>query len=537
MLPLTAAHPEHRIVGRYVLHGVIASGGMATVHYGRLQGEGGFSRTVAVKCLHPQFASDPDFRAMFLDEARVCARIRHPNVVPILDVVGLEGELFMVMDYVAGESLSRLVRSARRSNERPPPQIVASIMIGVLEGLHAAHEAVSERGEPLGIVHRDVSPQNVMVGTDGVARVVDFGVAKAAGRLQTTRDGQLKGKLSYMAPEQLRSQAVDRRTDVYAASVVMWEALTGRRLFEAEHEFGIFGQVLEGQVDPPSRHVPEVGAALDAIVMRGLARDPADRCPSALEMALAIESAMTPAPARQVGRWVEQMARGALELRAQKVAEIESVSSVSISDLRDQAPSHPSWPAPPDRAPWPSSPSAAPPPGLPDGSGPHNALSSGPHAVDPRFASQATALAMSEMGTGAGSGARPASHGALVAAVAVASTLAVALVVATFALLSKPGPRAGDDAAPPAPAGEQPAAGPVELAPDMPVPLAAEDAAPAVPDPVELEAPPTEPPRRASPAAKRPAAAQSPRPAPRGDCNPAYTLDAKGTRIPKLHCL
>src|SRR5271154_2384991 len=207
-----------RSIGRYLLFGEIASGGMATVHFGRLSGPAGFSRTVAIKRLHPNLAKDPEFVAMFLDEARLAARIRHPNVIPTLDVVATEGEIFLVMDYVQGESLSRLIRAAVARGERIPPDMVAALMVGVLHGLHAAHEAKSDHGEPLGIVHRDVSPHNILVGTDGAARVLDFGVAKAIGRSQNTREGQIKGKLAYMAPEQVRG-SVSRRTDVYAASV------------------------------------------------------------------------------------------------------------------------------------------------------------------------------------------------------------------------------------------------------------------------------------------------------------------------------
>src|ERR1035437_3672665 len=152
-----------RVVGRYALYGEIASGGMATVHFGRLLGPVGFSRTVAIKRLHPQFAKDPEFVTMFLDEARLASRIRHPNVARTLDVVALEGELFLVMDYVEGEALSRLLRTCRARGTPVPPKVAAAIVCGVLHGLHAAHEAKSERGEPLGIVHRDVSPQNVLV--------------------------------------------------------------------------------------------------------------------------------------------------------------------------------------------------------------------------------------------------------------------------------------------------------------------------------------------------------------------------------------
>jgi serine/threonine-protein kinase len=198
-----AAAPSPTIIGRYALFDRIAAGGMASVHLGRLFGEGGFTRTVAIKRLHAQLALDPDFASMLLDEARLCARIHHPNVVATLDVVSAEAELFLVMEYVVGESLVHLLRASEASPDRASPALVASVMSGVLHGLHAAHEATSDRGELLGIVHRDVSPHNVLVGVDGVARVLDFGVAKALGRVHTTEEGTLKGKVSYMAPEQI----------------------------------------------------------------------------------------------------------------------------------------------------------------------------------------------------------------------------------------------------------------------------------------------------------------------------------------------
>jgi serine/threonine-protein kinase len=205
---MSAANFSPRIVGRYALYGEIASGGMATVYLGRLLGQVGFSRTVAIKCLHPQFAKDPDFMSMFLDEARLAARIQHPNAVQTLDVVATEADLFLVMEYLQGESLSRLIKASTAKGQAIPLEIVTSIICGMLHGLHAVHEARDEHGAPLGIVHRDVSPQNVLVGVDGVARVLDFGVAKAAGRIQTTREGQLKGKLSYMAPEPSRAKPI-----------------------------------------------------------------------------------------------------------------------------------------------------------------------------------------------------------------------------------------------------------------------------------------------------------------------------------------
>jgi serine/threonine-protein kinase len=330
--------PSVRIVGRYALYGTIAAGGMATVHFGRLLGPVGFSRTVAIKRLHPQFASDPEFVSMFLDEARLAARIRHPHVVPTLDVVAANGELFLVMDYVPGESLSRLIRASRERGERIPVQITIAVMSGVLQGLHAAHEARNERGEPLGIVHRDVSPQNVLVGSDGQARVLDFGVAKAAGRIQTTREGQLKGKLAYMAPEQLRSEPLTRKTDIYAASVVLWEALTCERLFGGDNEGAVVTKVLQGEIPAPSTRLIDLTKTLDssvmrgferldAVVMRGLDRDASKRCDSAREMALALEKCFTPATAAEVSDWVERIASPILMARAGQIAEIESGSS------------------------------------------------------------------------------------------------------------------------------------------------------------------------------------------------------------------
>lgn len=320
---------EHspRRVGRYVLYGELASGGMATVHFGRLSGPVGFSRTVAIKRLHPHFAKDPEFVTMFLDEARLCGRIRHPNVVPTLDVVTLAGEIFLVMEYVAGEALSRLLKAAAARSEPVDPRIAATIISSVLHGLHAAHQTKDEHGRDLGIVHRDVSPQNVLVGTDGVARVLDFGVAKAAGRMQTTREGQVKGKIAYMPPEQLSGQPVTRQVDVYAASVVMWEALTGRRLFDGETEAIVLARALEGAVLPPSTFNPRVGRELDALVLRGLSRDPQGRFGTAREMALAIEQTVGLASPSAVGEWVERCAGEELQRRAQTIANIEMASS------------------------------------------------------------------------------------------------------------------------------------------------------------------------------------------------------------------
>jgi len=338
-----------RVVGRYALYGAIAAGGMATVHLGRLLGPVGFSRTVAIKRLHAQFASDPEFVSMFLDEARLAARIRHPNVVPTLDVVATGGELFLVMEYVPGESIARLSRALKERQQTLPTRILSAVMAGVLHGLHAAHEAKDERGHPLGIVHRDMSPQNVLVGTDGVARVLDFGVAKAAGRMQTTREGQIKGKLSYMPPEQLRGATVNRQSDIYSAGVMLWELVTGQRLFAGDNEGAIVTKVLEGRVEAPSKVLMRTMnphktindsmlrglESLDSTILRALASEPTERFATAREMAVEIERKLPPATGSEVADWVEHIAKDVLHSRAAMVAEIESSTSLTAIEPRE----------------------------------------------------------------------------------------------------------------------------------------------------------------------------------------------------------
>jgi serine/threonine-protein kinase len=222
----------------------------------------------------------------------------------------------------------------------------------VLNGLHAAHEATNEQGEPLNIIHRDVSPQNILVGSDGVARLLDFGVAKAAGTVHPTRDGQLKGKVAYMAPEQIRGQ-VTRATDIYASGIVLWEALTGRRLFAGESETEVMAKVLDGVIEPPSRYAPTLPHAVDELVMRALERDPTRRFATAREMARTLEKSLPLVSTSDVGEWVEHAAGASLADRRKRVATIESAPSIpppversSGSELQ-----HPRIPSTPAEAP------------------------------------------------------------------------------------------------------------------------------------------------------------------------------------------
>ena len=292
-------------MSRYLLHRQIASGGMAAVYLGRLRGMAGFRRVVAIKRLHAQYARDPIFVDTLLDEARLVSRIRHPNVVPVLDLVRKSDETLVVMEYIHGLAASALIE--RRG--RIPMPIALAIVADVLRGLHAAHEAE--------VVHRDVSPQNVLVSADGVALITDFGIAKAAGRAQITKTGEIKGKLAYMAPEQLAGGSVSPRTDVYATSIVAWELLAGRRLFEGASEAEVYAKVVQHQIPA----LPDVPPNVEAIVRRGLSAEPSERFESARDMALALQSAA--ATRTDVAAWMESVAADALAERDAWLIEME----------------------------------------------------------------------------------------------------------------------------------------------------------------------------------------------------------------------
>jgi serine/threonine protein kinase len=311
---------------RYDVYGEIASGGMASVQYGRLFGPRGFSRAVAIKRLHPHLSQDPEFTSMFIDEARLSARLMHANIVHTLDVIEAPGEVALVMEYVHGESLWMLERVCRALAVQVPLRIGCAIMVSVLHGLHAAHETLDDAGQPLLVVHRDVSPQNILIGVDGVPRILDFGIAKAAGRVRDTKSGEIKGKLGYISTEQLQGEEACRRTDVYGAAVVLWEVLTGTLLFDGPNEQAVVKRVLSDQVAPPSQLRPEVPATLDAIVLRGLSRDRAARYATAQEMAVAIERAVGLATQSEVATWLRQVAGDRLDDRMRYLTALQEGS-------------------------------------------------------------------------------------------------------------------------------------------------------------------------------------------------------------------
>lgn len=298
--------------GRYEALRKIASGGMATVYLGRVSGEGGFERLVALKVMHPHIANDPDFVSMFLDEARLAAQIRHPNVVATIDIQKTEEAMFLVMDFVDGPTLQDIRKHLKGRGERVPVEMALRIFIDVLSGLQEAHDLHDKNDQPLNLVHRDVSPHNILIGKDGVARLTDFGVARAEARITTTRGGQLKGKIAYMPPEQIMGNDVDRTADIYSAGACLWETLTGRRLWRASNEGALVHAILDGKPTPPSE-LADVPGPVEAVVLRALSSDPRERYGEALDMADDLEAAAREAGLkiprnRDVGRFIRKVA-------------------------------------------------------------------------------------------------------------------------------------------------------------------------------------------------------------------------------------
>ncbi len=281
-----------RRLDRYELIGELASGGMATVYLARLAGVGGFQRFVAIKRLHPHLANEEEFIEMFLDEARLAAGIHHPHVVPILEVGQTENGYYLVMEYIEGDTLARIVARALSGGQNVPRSILLRIILDTLAGLHAAHELNDAHGESVNLIHRDCSPQNVLVGVDGCSRITDFGVARASSRIASTRTDRVKGKLAYMSPEQAKGDGdIDRRSDLFAMGVILWEVLAGRRLFKAENENQTMRRIMIEPIPRLSTMIADLHPALDDVVARALDRDPERRFQTAAEMADGLERA------------------------------------------------------------------------------------------------------------------------------------------------------------------------------------------------------------------------------------------------------
>lgn len=274
--------------GRYLLLRRIAAGGMAHVFLALQRGVQGFEKAVALKVVLPEHAANPDFVQMFLDEARVVARLDHANIVRVYDFGESEGRFFLSMEYLPGEDLSSVLQSLRKTKEPMPLAIAADLVASAATGLHFAHELTSPSGEPLNIVHRDVSPSNVMVTYHGAVKVVDFGVARAASNLSQTASGTMKGKVGYASPEQVRGEVLDRRSDVFALGVVLYELLAGERLFKRDTDLAAMHAILTGAVRPLREVRPDVPAELEAIVTRALQLDREVRFQTAAELSDAL---------------------------------------------------------------------------------------------------------------------------------------------------------------------------------------------------------------------------------------------------------
>jgi serine/threonine protein kinase len=333
-----------RRIGMYDVIGELARGGMGIVYLACRAGEAGFQRLFAIKVLHTHLADDSSFVAMLHDEARIAARLHHPNVVPIVDLGAEDGLYFVVMEYVEGAAFSMLLRA---SAAQRPARLVVPILIDILEGLHAAHTLKDDSGERLNLVHRDVSPQNILVSIDGNSRLTDFGIAKVTTRVTATVPGTRKGKLAYMAPEQLvdDGERIDQRADIFSAGAVLWTALTGRALFRASSDAATLHNILNKPVLPPSTIGLEPPAMFDEVCLRALERDPAKRYQTALEMAdalriIAIQERML-GSRREVAEWVtgqfssEFAARREAIRRAALRREIENtgVSVVALPEI------------------------------------------------------------------------------------------------------------------------------------------------------------------------------------------------------------
>ena len=322
--PIPIRLPTARI-GRYALFDQFAEGGIATVHFGRIDGAGGFSRIVAIKRLHPHLAENDEFTEMLLKEARLAARVRHPNVVPTLDVVASQGDVLLILEYVHGESLSALCRTqAKFIKDHLPVDIAVAVMLDVLSGLGAVHEATNEKGRLLGLVHRDISPPNVVVGADGFSRVLDFGIAKALEHIEESMPSRLKGKIGYMAPEQIRGEGATQRSDVFAAGVILWELLATRRLFASGTESERMKEIVAGNYPRLSRYRPGLSRQLEQVTMRALDLDPNARFGNSREFAEALEQAAGRASARRVAKWVTDLAAKTLADRARMIAQVEN---------------------------------------------------------------------------------------------------------------------------------------------------------------------------------------------------------------------
>lgn len=327
-------------LGRYRLRHKLADGGMASIYLATIAGEAGFERSVAVKVVHPERSGDDSFATMLADEARLIARIHHPNVCSVIDFGRQDERLYMAMEYLHGETLTAMLRRGWAERGVFPAWLAARVIADAARGLHAAHELCDADGTPLDVVHRDVSPQNVVVTYDGAAVVIDFGVVLARGRQTVTAAGLVKGKLSHMAPEQLTGKEIDRRADVWSLGVMLWEATLGRRLFRGTHQGETIERVVHGPITPPSAITTSYPLELERIVMSALTRDVERRTPSARVLAHQLETYLyglgRPAGHAEVGAWLRECFSDRLLIRDALLHVPDSPRSTPVGGLDDE---------------------------------------------------------------------------------------------------------------------------------------------------------------------------------------------------------
>ena len=320
-------------IGRYELLCELGRGGMAELFLGRLVAVGGFARVVAIKRILPHLAQDPQFKEMFLNEGRIAAQLHHQNICQVFELDESDGELFLAMEYLEGVSWDQLIRATPRDAAL---KLTVEVLAQACEGLHYAHSLRDLEDKPTPVIHRDVSPQNLFVTVDGVCKVLDFGVAKIMTDGPRTRTGVIKGKLPYMAPEQIRGDDIDGRADVFSLGVVAWEALAGTRLFDRPTDFAIWKAITEEPIAEMRKHWPQCPPAVEQVVMQALARDAKYRYATAREFARALRAAAgVTATQAELAEAVRTSCGELLEMRRLQVATAVTTKRESADTIRD----------------------------------------------------------------------------------------------------------------------------------------------------------------------------------------------------------
>jgi serine/threonine protein kinase len=283
------AFPAGTRFGKYEILKRIAIGGTAEILLARVSGLPGFQKMVVIKRFLPQLATKADCIEMFLDQARIAATLQHPNLVQMYDVGVVDGSYFIAMEYLHGEDVRSVMKTLVRKEDKLPIEHALNVVIGVASGLHYAHEKVGFDGKPLNIIHRDVTPQNIIVTFEGGVKLLDFGIAKASNRFGETRFGTLKGKVPYMSPEQCRGEPLDRRSDIFSFGIMLYELTLGRRLYQGASDFEVLKQIVEGTVKLPSEIDPGYNRQLETIVMKALEKERDKRYQTAREMQAELE--------------------------------------------------------------------------------------------------------------------------------------------------------------------------------------------------------------------------------------------------------